>query len=113
MTSSSDTLVASILGGDKAAGTAVKRDRSQDVEDDESGGQKKSKVEDGSQAKEEEFDDEEEMEEEEKDEDAINLVESAPRIKIHTLDTVESCTHEVAVPPGKGNEYFNFKIINF
>ena len=29
------------------------------------------------------------------------LVESAPRITVHTLDTVESCTHEVAVPPGQ------------
>ena len=31
----------------------------------------------------------------------FRLVESAPRITVHTLDTVESCTHEVAVPPGQ------------
>ena len=29
----------------------------------------------------------------------LRLVESAPRITVHTLDTAESCTHEVAVPP--------------
>ena len=35
------------------------------------------------------------------DDDATsNLVESAPRITVHTLETVGSCTHEVAVPPG-------------
>ena len=27
------------------------------------------------------------------------LMELGPRIKIHTLDTMEQCTHEVAVPP--------------
>nr|XP_033341153.1 exosome RNA helicase MTR4 [Megalopta genalis] len=29
----------------------------------------------------------------------INIEELAPRIKIHTIETIESCTHEVAVPP--------------
>ncbi|XP_076635759.1 exosome RNA helicase Mtr4 [Colletes latitarsis] len=29
----------------------------------------------------------------------INVEELAPRIKIHTIETIESCTHEVAVPP--------------
>ena len=29
----------------------------------------------------------------------MSLVESAPRISIHTLDTASACTHEVAVPP--------------
>ena len=29
------------------------------------------------------------------------MIESAPRIKVHTLDTPESCTHEVAIPPGQ------------
>ena len=29
------------------------------------------------------------------------LVESAPRITVHTLDTIDSCTHEVALPPGQ------------
>lgn len=31
--------------------------------------------------------------------DDINLDEYLPRIKVHTVDTVEACTHEVAVPP--------------
>ena len=31
----------------------------------------------------------------------FRLVESAPRITVHTLDTVDSCTHEVALPPGQ------------
>jgi len=35
----------------------------------------------------------------EEDQAVISLVEAAPRIKIHTLDTPSSCTHEVAVPP--------------
>ncbi len=30
-----------------------------------------------------------------------SLIETAPRITVHTLDTVESCTHEVALPPGQ------------
>ena len=29
----------------------------------------------------------------------INIDDLAPRIKIHTIETIESCTHEVAVPP--------------
>jgi len=36
---------------------------------------------------------------EEEDQETIRLVESAPRISIHTLDTPSACTHEVAVPP--------------
>ena len=32
---------------------------------------------------------------------SFRLVESAPRITVHTLDTVDSCTHEVAVPPNQ------------
>ena len=35
------------------------------------------------------------------DKTMFNLVESAPRITVHTLDVVGSCTHEVAVPPGQ------------
>ncbi|KAG7201588.1 hypothetical protein KM043_004332 [Ampulex compressa] len=31
----------------------------------------------------------------------INLEELTSRIKIHTIDTIESCTHEVAVPPNQ------------
>ena len=37
---------------------------------------------------------------EEEDKATLSLVESAPRIEIHTLDTPSACTHEVAVPPG-------------
>ena len=36
----------------------------------------------------------------EEDTSVTSLVEAAPRIKVHTLETAESCTHEVAVPPG-------------
>ncbi len=32
---------------------------------------------------------------------SCSLIETAPRLTVHTLDTVESCTHEVAVPPGQ------------
>ena len=35
------------------------------------------------------------------DKEALSLVEAAPRITIHTLDTPDSCTHEVAVPPNQ------------
>jgi len=41
------------------------------------------------------------------DHSIISLVEAAPRIRIHTLDTPSSCTHEVAVPPGC--EFTNLK----
>lgn len=37
----------------------------------------------------------------EDDKTMFSLVESAPRITVHTLDVVGSCTHEVAVPPGQ------------
>lgn len=37
---------------------------------------------------------------EEEEGGVTSLVEAAPRIKVHTLETAESCTHEVAVPPG-------------
>ena len=36
------------------------------------------------------------------DDEAISdeqLLLAGPRIAIHTLDTLEQCTHEVAVPP--------------
>lgn len=36
----------------------------------------------------------------EEDVSVTSLVEAAPRIQVHTLETAESCTHEVAVPPG-------------
>ncbi|XP_043471399.1 exosome RNA helicase MTR4 [Leptopilina heterotoma] len=32
--------------------------------------------------------------------DDINIDELSTRITVHTIDTIESCTHEVAVPPG-------------
>ena len=38
---------------------------------------------------------------EEDEKKMFSLVESAPRITVHTLETVGSCTHEVAVPPGQ------------
>lgn len=38
--------------------------------------------------------------EEEEAGSVTSLVEAAPRIKVHTLETPDSCTHEVAVPPG-------------
>lgn len=31
---------------------------------------------------------------------SFSLDELSTRITIHTIDTIESCTHEVAVPPG-------------
>jgi len=43
----------------------------------------------------------------EEDKKMLGLVESAPRITVHTLDTPGSCTHEVAVPPGQ--EYVPLK----
>ncbi|QQP38558.1 Superkiller viralicidic activity 2like 2like, partial [Caligus rogercresseyi] len=41
---------------------------------------------------------------EEADIDALSLVESAPRIRIHTLEGLSGCTHEVAIPPGQEYE---------
>ena len=90
---SADALVASIIGNAEASTSrpTIKREHSQS--DDEN--VKKAKIE-------EEEDIEEDIVENENidDKQAIKLVESAPRITIHTLDTPESCTHEVAVPPG-------------
>ena len=88
---SADALVASILGNAEASTSrpTIKREHSQS--DDEN--VKKAKI--------EEVQDEDIVENENiDDKQAIKLVESAPRITIHTLDTPESCTHEVAVPPG-------------
>ena len=39
-----------------------------------------------------------------------NLLLAGPRIAIHTLDTMEQCTHEVAVPPD--TEYANLRPYN-
>ena len=38
-------------------------------------------------------------EEDDDDKVTLGLVEAAPRISIHTLETPSACTHEVAVPP--------------
>ena len=88
---SADALVASILGNPEASTSRPTTKREHSQSDDEN--VKKAKI------------DEEDIEEIENenidDKEAIKLVESAPRITIHTLDTPESCTHEVAVPPGK------------
>ena len=46
------------------------------------------------------IDDEDIKEENVDDKEVLSLVGSAPRITIHTLDVPDSCTHEVAVPPG-------------
>jgi len=40
-----------------------------------------------------------EGEEDDDDKVTLGLVEAAPRISIHTLETPSACTHEVAVPP--------------
>ncbi len=82
-------MVASILGGTEKS--AVKREH----EDDDSQGTKKARL----HSKEES--DEESENAQETDKEALSLVEAAPRITIHTLDTPDSCTHEVAVPPGQ------------
>ncbi|CAH1772734.1 unnamed protein product [Owenia fusiformis] len=34
-----------------------------------------------------------------KEMEEVNLQESLPRIQVHTIETQESCTHEVAIPP--------------
>ncbi len=83
-----DALVASIVGraGEKRSGT-----------EEDGIAAKKPKTESGEvDIKTEEVDDEEEMPVDDKA--ALSLVESAPRITIHTLETPEACTHEIAVP---------------
>lgn len=53
---------------------------------------------DAGETKEVDVSDDEKIDDEE-DQTVVSLVEAAPRIKIHTLETPSSCTHEVAVPP--------------
>jgi len=53
---------------------------------------------DAGETKEVDESDDEKIDDEE-DQTVVSLVEAAPRIKIHTLETPSSCTHEVAVPP--------------
>merc|ERR550534_859269 len=90
-THDADALVASILGNAEASTSRPTTKREHSQSDDEN--VKKAKI--------EEVEDEEIVENENiDDKQAIKLVESAPRITIHTLDTPESCTHEVVVPPG-------------
>ncbi|TRY74562.1 hypothetical protein TCAL_00692 [Tigriopus californicus] len=49
-----------------------------------------------------EDEDDEELEANTEDQaETEGLIESAPRIRVHTLDMVGSCTHEVALPPGQ------------
>ena len=84
---SADSLVASILSGADTSSSNLKREHSEETDDTDT---KKAKV-----------DDEEEDDSTETDAEALSLVESAPRITVHTLDTAESCTHEVAVPAGQ------------
>lgn len=78
-------LVASIIGHNKS--------NADDDEEEESTKTKRAKL----------SDDIDEIEEipNEDDKQALSLVESAPRITIHTLKTQGSCTHEVAVPPSQ------------
>jgi len=64
--------------------------------DPEEGKKKKAKLDD-----EDEVMEDAEVVKAEDDQTTFSLVESAPRITVHTLDTVGSCTHEVAVPPGQ------------
>ena len=84
---SADSLVASILSGADTSSSNLKREHSEETDDTDT---KKAKV-----------DDEDEDDSTETDAEALSLVESAPRITVHTLDTAESCTHEVAVPAGQ------------
>lgn len=77
--------------GNSAPQASTSRDLKREHSTDPELSSKKAKVDDA----------EEDSEEKDLDKEALSLVESAPRITIHTLDTPESCTHEVAVPPGQ------------
>merc|ERR1719507_2986511 len=57
-------------------------------------GNKKSKL-----AEDDAPEDEDDEDAEKEDTFSAKLIESAPRLRVHTLDTPPSCTHEVAVPP--------------
>ena len=78
-----------------AEGVALKRGREGDDEDigDEEGN-KKSKL-----AEDDTIEDDDDDDADKEDKFSAKLIESAPRLRVHTLDTPPSCTHEVAVPP--------------
>ena len=72
-------------------GVALKRGREDDVP--EVADNKKTKLAEGNE------DEDNEDDAEKEDKFSAKLIESAPRLRVHTLDTPPSCTHEVAVPP--------------
>ena len=71
-------------------GVALKRGREDDVPEV---ADKKTKLAEGNE------DEDNEDDAEKEDKFSAKLIESAPRLRVHTLDTPPSCTHEVAVPP--------------
>ena len=85
---SADALVASIIGSGPSS--SLKREHSEADENDDDSDEDEEK--DTKKLKIDKVDE---------DKEALSLVEAAPRITIHTLDTPDSCTHEVAVPPNQ------------
>ena len=85
---SADALVASIIGSGPSS--SLKREHSEAEENDDDSDEDEEK--DTKKLKIDKVDE---------DKEALSLVEAAPRITIHTLDTPDSCTHEVAVPPNQ------------
>merc|ERR1711953_669127 len=83
-----DALVASIIGSGPSS--SLKREHSEADENDDDSDEDEEK--DTKKLKIDKVDE---------DKEALSLVEAAPRITIHTLDTPDSCTHEVAVPPNQ------------
>ena len=77
-------------------GAALKRGRrdNDDEYDDKEGGKKLKMSEDAGSENEDDANDANKD-----DTFSAQLIESAPRLRVHTLDTPPSCTHEVAVPP--------------
>ena len=80
-----------------AEGVALKRGREGDDDVCDKEGNKKSKLADDDAPEDEDEDDDDDAEKDDKF--SAKLIESAPRLRVHTLDTPPSCTHEVAVPP--------------
>ena len=89
---SAEALVSSLI-------SSAKREHPQDTEDQIKN--KKSRLEENSAAA---LDDDEDLPEpKENDQEALNLVKSAPKVKTRTLEAEQSstghpCTHEVAIP---------------
>ena len=89
---SAEALVSSLI-------SSAKREHPQDTEDQIKN--KKSRLEENSAAA---LDDDDDLPEpKENDQEALNLVKSAPKVKTRTLEAAESstghpCTHEVAIP---------------